>query len=77
MWKSLHACIFTGMKIRFLKDITVDVLDQDDTFDKLMREGVSLDCVEVTPVSRGFSNVLLDSGEVLVDVRNDSFERVV
>lgn len=65
------------MKIRFLKDITVDVLDQDDTFDKLMREGVSLDCVEVTPVSRGFSNVLLDSGEVLVDVRNDSFEQVV
>lgn len=65
------------MKIKFTKDITVDVLDQDDTFDKLMREGVSLDCVEVTPVSRGFSNVLLDSGEVLVDVRNDSFEQVV
>jgi hypothetical protein len=65
------------MKIKFTKDITVDVLDHDDTFDKLMREGVSLDCVEVTPVSRGFSNVLLDSGEVLVDVRNDSFEQVV
>jgi hypothetical protein len=69
--------IVLGMKIRFLKDITVDVLDHDDTFDKLMRQGVSLDCVEVTPISRGFSNVLLDSGEVLVDVRNDSFEQVV
>ncbi len=69
--------IVLGMKIRFLKDITVDVLDNDDTFDKLMRQGVSLDCVEVTPVSRGFSNVLLDSGEVLVDLRNDSFEQVV
>jgi hypothetical protein len=65
------------MKIKFTKDITVDVLIQDDTFDRLMREGVSLDCVEVTQVSRGFSNVLLDSGEVLVDLRNDSFERVV
>lgn len=65
------------MKIKFTKDVTVDVLDQDDTFDKLMRQGVSLDCVEVTPVSRGFSNVLLDSGEVLVDLRNDSFEQVV
>ena len=69
--------IVLGMKIRFLKDITVDVLDHDDTFDKLMRQGVSLDCVEVTPVSKGFSNVLLDSGEVLVDLRNDSFEQVV
>ena len=65
------------MKIKFLKDITVDILDRNDTYDRLMREGVSLDCVEVTPVSRGFSNVLLDSGEVLVDLRNDSFERVV
>lgn len=65
--------IVLGMKIRFLKDITVDVLDQNDTSDRLMREGVSLDCVEVTPVSRGFSNVLLDSGEVLVDLCNDAF----
>jgi hypothetical protein len=69
--------IVLGMKIRFLKDITVDVLDNDDTFDKLMRQGVSLDCVEVTPISTGFSNVLLDSGEVLIDLRNDSFERIV
>lgn len=69
--------IVLGMKIRFLRDITVDVLDNDDTFDKLMRQGVSLDCVEVTPISGGFSNVLLDSGEVLVDLRNDSFEKVV
>lgn len=69
--------IVLSMKIHFLKDITVDVLDQDDTFDRLIREGVSLDCVEVTQVSREFSNVLLDSGEVLVDLKNDSFERVV
>lgn len=69
--------IVLGMKIRFLKDITVDVLDQDDTFDRLMREGVSLDCVEVIPVSRDFSNVLLTEETTLVDVRNDSFEQVV
>ncbi len=73
--------IVLGMKIRFLKDITVDVMDPDsgdnDTFDRLMRQGVSLDCVDITPISRGFSNVLLDSGEVLVDLRNDSFEQVV
>lgn len=77
MLKTLHAGIFTGMKIRFLKDITVDVFEDDDTHDRLMRQGISLDCVEVTPVSRGFSNVLLDSGEVLIDLRNDSFEQVV
>lgn len=73
--------IVLGMKIRFLKDITVDILDPDsgdnDTFDRLMRQGVSLDCVDISPISRGFSNVLLDSGEVLVDLRNDSFEQVV
>ncbi len=73
--------IVLGMKIRFLKDITVDVMDPDsgdnDTFDRLMRQGVSLDCVDISPISRGFSNVLLDSGEVLVDLRNDSFEQVV
>ena len=69
--------IVLGMKIRFLKDITVDVLDHDDTFDKLMRQGVSLDCIEVIAVSRGFSNVLLDSGSLLIDLRNDSFEQVV
>jgi hypothetical protein len=73
--------IVLGMKIRFLKDITVDVMDpasgDNDTFDRLMRQGVSLDCVDITPISKGFSNVLLDSGEVLVDLRNDSFEQVV
>lgn len=69
--------IVLGMKIRFLKDITVDVMDPDsgdnDTFDRLMRQGVSLDCVDISPISRGFSNVLLDSGEILVDLRNDAF----
>jgi hypothetical protein len=69
--------IVLGMKIRFLKDITVDILDQNDTYDRLMREGVSLDCVEVIAVSQGFSNILLDSGSLLVDLRNDSFEQVV
>jgi uncharacterized protein (DUF111 family) len=69
------------MKIKFLKDITVDVICSEDrtndTCDRLMREGVSLECIEVTPISRGFSNIVLDSGEVLVDLRNDSFEQVV
>lgn len=65
------------MKIKFTKDVTVDVLDQDDTFDKFMRQGVSIDCVEVIPVSRDFSNILLSEETALIDVRNDSFERVV
>lgn len=65
------------MKIKFTKDITVDVLDHDDTYDRLMRQGVSLDCVDIAPISRGFSNVILDNGEWLIDLRNDSFERVV
>lgn len=63
------------MKIKFIKDVTVDVIDSadEDAHDRLMRQGVSLDCVEVSPVSRGFSNLILDSGKVLVDVRNDCF----
>lgn len=73
--------IVLGMKIRFVKDITVDVLDpnsgDNDTYDRLMRQGVSLDCVDIAPISRGFSNVILDNGEWLIDLRNDSFERVV
>jgi hypothetical protein len=69
--------IVLGMKIRFLRDITVDILNQDETFDRLMREGVSLECVEVIPVSRQFSNIVLDSESLLVDLRNDSFEQVV
>jgi hypothetical protein len=69
--------IILGMKIRFLRDITVDILNQDETFDRLMREGVSLECVEVVPISQQFSNVVLDSESLLVDLRNDSFEQVV
>jgi len=67
------------MKIRFIKDVTVDVMDpnsgDNDTYDRLMRSGVSVDCVEVLPISRGFSNVYLDSGEVLIDLRNDYFTK--
>ena len=66
-----------AMKIRFLKDVTVDVMDpsngDNDTYDRLMRQGVSLDCVDIAPISRGFSNVILDNGEVLIDLRNDYF----
>ncbi len=67
------------MKIRFLKDVTVDIMDPEsgsnDTHDRLMRQGVSLDCVEIMPISRGFSNLWLDSGECLIDVRNDCFSQ--
>lgn len=69
--------ILLGMKIKFLRDITVDVFDNDNTFDKLMRKDVSLDCVEINAISKDFSNVVLESGILLVDVRNDSFERLV
>jgi hypothetical protein len=70
--------IVLGMKIVFLKDITVDVLDdKENTYDKLIRQGVSIDCVEVVPVSKEFSNVVLDSEEVILDLKNEVFEEVV
>lgn len=65
------------MKIKFTKDITVNVFDQNDTFDRFIRQGFSLDCIEIIPISKDFSTVLLSEETALVDVRNDSFEQVV
>lgn len=65
------------MKIKFVKDVTVEVMcpetGTNDTYDRLMRKGVSVECHDVCPVSEGFSSLWVDAGEVLIDIRNDSF----
>ena len=69
------------MKVKFLKDITVDVMDpssgETDTFDRLMRRNTLIECDEVTPISSGFSNVYLNDGTVLIDLRNDCFQKMI
>jgi hypothetical protein len=69
--------IILSMKITFLRDITVDMVKENDTYDRLMREGVSLECIDIVPISKGFSNVLLNEETTLVDLRNDCFTKTV
>lgn len=66
------------MKLKFVKNVTVDIRDQhDNTDEKSIRSGSEIDVVEVVPISEGFSDILLASEECLVCVRNDSFRRLV
>lgn len=67
-----------GMKVKFLKDVTVDVMEPwtetNDTVDKLMRQGQMVNCSEIVEVSGNFSSIWTDSGDCLISVRNDCFE---
>lgn len=66
------------MKIRFLKDVTADVMAPEDgtndIYNRLMRQGLVLECNQIVPVSRDFSNIWTDQGECIVDLKNDCFE---
>ena len=66
------------MKIKILKDCTVDVVSPDNgTYDKFIRNNYEIDCSEIIPLSKGFSNIVMDDGSVLVDLRNDLFVEMV
>ena len=65
------------MKIIFLKNITVDVIQYDDVYDKCFRNNQILNDVSaIIPFSKNFSNVILSTGETLIEVKNDSFKEV-
>lgn len=74
----MFVILLIGMRIKFLKDVTVDVIEPwsgtNDTIEKLMRRGETVDCNEIQDVSKSFSNVWTNSGDCLVSIRNDWFE---
>lgn len=74
--------VFIGrMRIKFLKPVTVDIIDADngtnDTYDKLYRSGDIVEITWIADVSSEFSNIRLLSGEWMVDVKKDCFEEVI
>jgi hypothetical protein len=68
------------MKVQFLRDVTVEVMEPssgtNDTYDKLIREGTTVEVDELIPLSENFS-VFHFNDEVWIDVRNDLFRKVV
>jgi ribosomal protein S11 len=68
------------MKILFLKDVTVEVMEPssgtNDTYDKLIRANTVIDVEDITPLSKNFSNLYV-SDEIWVNLRNDLFQQVV
>lgn len=69
------------MKVLFLRDVTVDIINPDVgvdyPYDKTIRRNSCVDCDEVIPVSGVFSNILLSTGELIIDLKNDCFQKVV
>jgi hypothetical protein len=67
------------MRVQFLKDVTVDVLIDENgetDFDSFSKNEV-IDVSQVVSVSKNFSEIVLPSGNVIIDVRNDLFREVV
>jgi hypothetical protein len=68
------------MKIIFLKNATVEVMEPssgtNDTFDKLIRQGTTVEVDNVVPLSENFSAFHFYD-EVWIDVKNDQFRKVV
>jgi hypothetical protein len=69
-----------NMKIIFLKDVIVEVMEPssgtNDTYDKLIRQGTTVEVDELIPLSENFS-VFHFNDEVWIDIRNDLFREVV
>jgi hypothetical protein len=70
------------MRVKFLKDTTVEVYSNNINEDhflpfKLCLKNTEIELQEIVPVSRQFSTLVLSSGEVYIDVKNDLFQKVV
>lgn len=67
-----------AMRVQFLKDTTVDVSKYPcETEEKLFLKNTEIDVDEIIPVSSAFTYLVLTSGDVLLDVRNDLFRKMV
>jgi hypothetical protein len=67
------------MKVQFLKDVTVDVLVDENgetDFDSFSKNEI-IDVLKIREVSKNFSEFVLPSGNVIIDVRNDLFRQMV
>ena len=66
----------TGMRIKFTKDITVDVFNptNDTVYEKNINSGYEMICVSVEQISSLVSHITTATGEFYVDVKNESFK---
>ena len=67
------------MKVQFLKDVTVDVLVDENgetDFDSFSKNEI-IDVLKIREVSKNFSEFVLPSANVMIDVRNDLFRQMV
>ena len=66
------------MKIKFLKNVTVDITtdDANDLYDRLYHRNDIIEC-DIVPISKGFSALHLPNNEYVVDVKNDCFEKLL
>jgi len=66
------------MKIKILRDITLDIAthEERDQYYMSFRRNDIVKIESIIPLSKNFSNFVLPSGDVLIDVGNDSFSVV-
>jgi hypothetical protein len=65
------------MKIRFLKNVVVDVAVVDGFISsKSFRTNEEIEVEQVIKESKNFSNLQLSSTEFAVDVKNDAFKLI-
>lgn len=68
-----------GMRVQFLKDVAIDVLTSQDgeTDSVFYSRNEEIDVSEVVSVSKNFTELVLPSGNVLLDVKKDVFKVLV
>jgi hypothetical protein len=66
-----------AMKVQFLRDVTVEVMEPNDIYEKLIRQGTIIEVENVVPLSKNFSTFHFDNGVCWVDIKNDLFRKVV
>lgn len=68
------------MKIEFLKDVSFALVDYKSgkiTDEIPFRKGEIVKNVEVIQLSKGFSDIVLPTNEIITDVSNDCFRTMV
>lgn len=67
------------MKIKFLKDITVDCISAKDqiSYEKPFHRNDCVPVWEILAESSQFSTIIDSNGDTLCDIRNDSFQEMV
>jgi len=65
------------MKILFLQNVTVDIFNSrwsNDSWDKTYHKNDVINDVDVYELSNNFSSITLSNGDIIVEIKNDSFK---